>query len=106
MVLNALELVPNVLEGLSKLKNQSAFNFCAIPQVIGISIIALVFNNLEVYQRTVKIRQGEAVKLIQTSTNMENVIAIFREYLQVISQKNETTDPNFTKISMAIEKAR
>ncbi|KAI8344683.1 farnesyl-diphosphate farnesyltransferase [Chlamydoabsidia padenii] len=104
MVLNVLELVPDVLTYLSKLRNQSVFNFCAIPQVMAISTLALVFNNLNVYQRNVKIRKGEAVKLILASTNMDNVIAIFREYIQVISQKNETTDPNFLKISMAIGK--
>ncbi|SAL94772.1 hypothetical protein [Absidia glauca] len=104
MVLNVLELVPDVLTYLSKLQNQSVFNFCAIPQVMAISTLALVFNNLNVYQRNVKIRKGEAVKLILASTNMDNVIAIFREYIQVISQKNETTDPNFLKISMAIGK--
>ncbi|ORZ21101.1 farnesyl-diphosphate farnesyltransferase [Absidia repens] len=104
MVLNVLEHVPDVLDYLSKVKNQSVFNFCAIPQVMAISTLALVFNNLDVYQRNVKIRKGEAVKLIRASTDMENVIAIFREYIQIISEKNETTDPNFLKISMAIGK--
>lgn len=106
MVLNVLELVPDVLTYLSKIQNQSVFNFCAIPQVMAISTLALVFNNLDVYQRNVKIRKGEAVKLILASTDMDNVIAIFREYIQVISQKNETTDPNFLKISMAVGKVR
>lgn len=104
MVLNVLELVPDVLTYLSKLQNQSVFNFCAIPQVMAISTLALVFNNMDVYQRNIKIRKGEAVMLIQASTDMDNVIAIFREYIQVISQKNETTDPNFLKISMAVGK--
>jgi farnesyl-diphosphate farnesyltransferase len=106
MVLNVLELVPDVLTYLSKLQNQSVFNFCAIPQVMAISTLALVFNNLDVYQRNVKIRKGEAVKLILASTDMDNVIAIFREYIHIISQKNETTDPNFLKISMAVGKVK
>ncbi|CAO3647087.1 unnamed protein product [Cunninghamella echinulata] len=104
MVLNVLELVPDVLTYLSKLKNQSVFNFCAIPQVMAISTLALVFNNMDVYHRNVKIRKGEAVKLILASTNMDNVVAIFHEYIHVISQKNDATDPNFMKISMAVGK--
>ncbi|KAI8063483.1 farnesyl-diphosphate farnesyltransferase [Gongronella butleri] len=104
MVLNVLELIPDVLTYLSKLQNQSVFNFCAIPQVMAISTLALVFNNMDVFHRNVKIRKGEAVKLILASTNMDNVIAIFREYIHVISKKNDPTDPNFMKISMAIGK--
>ncbi|ORX54979.1 farnesyl-diphosphate farnesyltransferase [Hesseltinella vesiculosa] len=104
MVLNVLELIPDVLTYLKQLQNQSVFNFCAIPQVMAIASLALVFNNLDVYQRNVKIRKGEAVKLILASTNMDNVIAIFREYIQVISTKNDPTDPNFMKISMAVGK--
>ncbi|KAG2235941.1 farnesyl-diphosphate farnesyltransferase [Thamnidium elegans] len=102
MVLNVLDDVPQVLTYLSKLKNQSVFNFCAIPQVMAISTLALVFNNLDIYHRNIKIRKGEAVKLITNSTDMDNVVSIFREYIFVISRKNEATDPNFMKISMAI----
>ncbi|EPB91696.1 bifunctional farnesyl-diphosphate farnesyltransferase/squalene synthase [Mucor circinelloides] len=102
MVLNVLDDVPQVLTYLSKLRNQSVFNFCAIPQVMAISTLALVFNNLDIYQRNIKIRKGEAVKLIMDSTDMDNVVSIFRHYIFEISRKNEATDPNFMEISMAI----
>lgn len=102
MVLNVLNVVPHVLTYLSKLRNQSVFNFCAIPQVMAISTLALVFNNLDIYQKNIKIRKGEAVKLIMESTDMDNVVAIFRQYIFEISRKNEATDPNFMEISMAI----
>lgn len=102
MVLNVLNDVPQVLTYLSKLKNQSVFNFCAIPQVMAIATLSLVFNNLDIYQRNIKIRKGEAVKLIMDSTNMDNVVDIFRQYVFEISRKNEATDPNFMEISMSI----
>lgn len=102
MVLNVLDDVPHVLTYLSKLKNQSVFNFCAIPQVMAISTLALVFNNLDIYHRNLKIRKGQAVKLIMDSKDMDNVVSIFRQYVFEISRKNEATDPNFMKISMAI----
>lgn len=102
MVLNVLDDVPQVLTYLSKLRNQSVFNFCAIPQVMAISTLALVFNNLDIYHRNIKIRKGEAVKLILDSTDMDNVVSIFRHYVFEISRKNEATDPNFMEISMAI----
>lgn len=102
MVLNVLDDVPQVLTYLSKLKNQSVFNFCAIPQVMAISTLALVFNNLDIYHRNLKIRKGQAIKMIMDSKDMDNVVAIFRQYVFEISRKNEATDPNFMKISMAI----
>lgn len=104
MVLNVLEHIPDVLTYLSSLKNQSVFNFCAIPQVMAIATLALVFNNKDVYQRNVKIRKGEAVKLILASTNINNVVAIFREYIHVLSKKNDASDPNFLNISIAVGK--
>lgn len=69
---------------------------------MAISTLALVFNNLDIYQKNIKIRKGEAVKLIMESTDMDNVVAIFRQYIFEISRKNEATDPNFMEISMAI----
>lgn len=104
MVLNVLEHIPDVLTYLSSLKNQSVFNFCAIPQVMAISTLALVFNNKDVYRRNVKIRKGEAVKMILASTNMHNVVAIFREYIHILSKKNDASDPNFMNISIAVGK--
>lgn len=102
MVLNVLKDVPSVLTYLSKLKNQSVFNFCAIPQVMAIATLALVFNNLDIYQRNIKIRKGEAVNLILKSTNMDNVVEIFRHYIFEIARKNEACDPKFMEISMAV----
>ncbi|KAH8550692.1 farnesyl-diphosphate farnesyltransferase [Umbelopsis sp. PMI_123] len=106
MVLNVMEQIPDVLTYLKALKDQYVFNFCAIPQVMAISTLALVFNNKDVYQRNVKIRKGEAVKLILASTNMDNVVAIFRQYIHILSQKNDAADPNFMNISIAIGKVR
>ncbi|CAM0142887.1 bifunctional farnesyl-diphosphate farnesyltransferase/squalene synthase [Umbelopsis sp. WA50703] len=105
MVLNVLELIPDVLTYLSSLKHQSVFNFCAIPQVMAIATLALVFNNKDVYQKNVKMRKGEAVKLIMAATNIHNVVAIFREYLHILSKKNDARDPNFMNISIAVGRA-
>ncbi|KAI7877852.1 farnesyl-diphosphate farnesyltransferase [Lichtheimia hyalospora FSU 10163] len=102
MVLNVLNLVPDVLTYLNQLHNQSVFNFCAIPQTMAIATLALVFNNMDVYERNIKIRKGEAVKLILASKNMDNVVEVFRHYIRVISQKNEADDPNFMEISIAV----
>ena len=104
MVLNVLDLVPDVLTYMQQLHNQSVFNFCAIPQVMAIATLNLVFNNMDVYKRNIKIRKGEAVELILASTSMDNVVSIFRHYVHEISKKNDARDPNFMNVSMAIGK--
>jgi len=48
LVSNALSHVPDVLQYLSQIKNQTIFNFCAIPQVSN----ALVMDYTEVYEFT------------------------------------------------------
>ncbi|CAO3683217.1 unnamed protein product [Rhizopus microsporus] len=104
MVLNVLNHIPDVLTYLSKLKTQPIFMFCAIPQVMAIATLALVFNNLQIYERNIKIRKGEAVRLILDSSNMDSVVAIFRKYVFEIARKNDACDPNFMEISMAVGK--
>jgi farnesyl-diphosphate farnesyltransferase len=63
LCMDVLEHIPDAIDYMSKLRNQSVFNFCAIPQVMAISTIALVFNNPEVFKRNVKIRKGLACKV-------------------------------------------
>ncbi|KAI7872495.1 farnesyl-diphosphate farnesyltransferase [Spinellus fusiger] len=106
MVLNVLDTMPSVLSYLSNLRSPSVFNFAAIPQVMAIATLALVFNNLDIYHKNIKIRKGEAIRLILDCTDIHSVIRIFRQYTQVISQKNDPKDPNFLGISMAIGKVR
>lgn len=63
MVADALAHAPDCLNYLSLLKNQSIFNFCAIPQVMAIASLELVFNNPEVFKRNVKIRKGQTCQV-------------------------------------------
>ncbi|CAG8471880.1 12116_t:CDS:2 [Ambispora leptoticha] len=101
MCLDALQRAPDCLTYLSNIRDQKIFNFCAIPQVMAIATLAILFQNYQVYQKNVKIRKGETLKLIQKATNILNVIDIFRHYTRVIITKNNSRDPNFLKISIA-----
>ena len=60
LVVDVLRHAPDCLDYLRLLKNQSAFNFCAIPQVMAIATIYLVFMNPETLQKNIKIRKAEA----------------------------------------------
>lgn len=61
MTLDALQHATDVLDYLSLLRNQSIFNFCAIPQVMAIATLDACFGNLDVFQTNVKIRRSLTV---------------------------------------------
>jgi farnesyl-diphosphate farnesyltransferase len=63
MVVDALRHVEESLDYLKLLKNQTVFNFCAIPQVMAIATLELVFMNPDVFQRNVKIRKAHAAEV-------------------------------------------
>lgn len=60
MILNALGHAIDALDYLRLLKNQSIFNFCAIPAAMAIATLELCFMNKEMFQRNIKIRKAEA----------------------------------------------
>lgn len=71
MVLNALSHADECLFYLAGLKEQSVFNFAAIPQTMAIATLALVFRNPLIFHRNVKITRGQACQLmIESSQNL------------------------------------
>jgi len=67
LVVDVLRHAPDCLDYLRLLKNQTAFNFCAIPQVMAIATLNVVFMNPQTFQRNVKIRKAEAAEVGQSS---------------------------------------
>ncbi|PYI27394.1 farnesyl-diphosphate farnesyltransferase [Aspergillus indologenus CBS 114.80] len=101
MVLNALEHVEDCLFYLAGLREQSIFNFCAIPQAMAIATLELCFRNPAIFERNIKITKGEACKLMFESTQNLRVLSdTFRVYARRIHKKNTPKDPNFMKISL------
>ncbi|KAI9807827.1 MAG: hypothetical protein M1825_005132 [Sarcosagium campestre] len=105
MVLNALNHADECLFYLAGLKEQSVFNFSAIPQSMAIATLDLVFRNPKIFHQNVKITKGDACKLMLESTqNLQLVCEVFRKYARSIHKKNVPTDPNFLDISVACAK--
>jgi farnesyl-diphosphate farnesyltransferase len=102
MVLNSLRHAIECLHYLAGLKEQSVFNFAAIPQSMAIATLDVVFRNPAIFQRNVKITKGQACRIMIDSTqNLQLVCNVFRTYTRNIHRKNTTRDPNFCKISIA-----
>ncbi|XP_072842872.2 squalene synthase isoform X2 [Pogona vitticeps] len=106
LITNALHHVPDVLTYLSRLKNQSVFNFCAIPQVMAIATLATCYNNQQVFKGMVKIRKGQAVTLMMDATNIQAVKAIMYQYVEEIYQKIPSTDPSSCRTQQVIASIR
>jgi farnesyl-diphosphate farnesyltransferase len=65
LVADALELVPDSLDYLDRVKNNPAvFRFCAIPQVMAIATLDECFDNPKLFTGVVKIRKGLTARLI------------------------------------------
>jgi len=63
MTLNAMSHCVDALDYLLLLRNQTVFNFCAIPASMAIATLELCFMNPAVFQRNIKIRRAEAVNV-------------------------------------------
>ncbi|THH16848.1 hypothetical protein EW146_g3856 [Bondarzewia mesenterica] len=104
MVLDALRHATDSLDYLRLLKNQTVFNFCAIPASMAMATLSLCFMNPEMFHRHIKIRKAEAARLIMRSTNPRDVAYMFRDYARAIHAKASPADPNFLRISVACSK--
>lgn len=101
MVLNSICHVNECLMYLAGLKEQSVFNFAAIPQSMAIATLELVFRNPQIFQKNVKITKGEACRIMTLSTqNNRTLSGVFKDYTRRIHRKNTPRDPNFLKISI------
>ncbi|KAF4180670.1 hypothetical protein CNMCM8694_007184 [Aspergillus lentulus] len=105
MVLNALGHAEECLFYLAGLREQSVFNFCAIPQSMAIATLSLCFRNPAIFERNIKIKKGEACQLMMESTqNLRILYEAFRRYAREIHKKNTPKDPNFLEIGIACAK--
>lgn len=103
LVTDALELAPDCLLYLSKLRCSEIFRFCAIPQVMAIATLNSCYNNSDVFTGVVKIRKGTACKLILSTNTLDEVHDIFYQFSQSVFRKAETNrsqgvlDPSYAR---------
>jgi farnesyl-diphosphate farnesyltransferase len=103
MILTALTRADDCLYYLAGLREQSVFNFCAIPQSMAIATLETCFQNYAIFQKNVKITKGDACQLmIESTQNLELVCDVFKRYARKIHKKNNPNDPNFLKISITL----
>lgn len=107
MVLMALRHAEECLFYMAGMREQSVFNFVAIPQGMAIATLELVFRNPDVLEKNVKITKGDACKIMLESTqNLQTECEVFRRYVRRIHDKNDPKDPNYLEISVQCAKVR
>jgi len=105
MVLIALRRADDCLFYMAGVKEQSVFNFVAIPQAMAIATLELCFQNYAMFERNIKITKGTACELMMQSTqNLQLVYDVFKKYARKIHRKNSPRDPHFLEISIACGK--
>jgi farnesyl-diphosphate farnesyltransferase len=103
MILTALTRADDCLYYLAGLREQSVFNFCAIPQSMAIATLEACFQNYDVFQKNVKILKGDACQLMtESSQNLQLVCDVFKRYARKIQKRNNPHDPNFLRISITL----
>lgn len=103
MILTALKRADDCLYYLAGLREQSVFNFCAIPQSMAIATLEVCFQNHDIFKKNVKITKGQACQLmLESSQNLQLVCEVFRRYARKIGKRNNPHDPNFLNISIAL----
>jgi farnesyl-diphosphate farnesyltransferase len=105
MVLNSLRHADECLFYMAGIKDQSVFNFVAIPQSMAIATLELVFQNPTIFKKNVKITKGDACQLMtESSQNLRTVCEVFKRYARRIHKRNSPKDPNFAEINIACGK--
>lgn len=89
LVTDALELAPDCLAYLSKLRCAEVFRFCAIPQVMAIATLDRCYHNADVFTGVVKIRKGMSCQLINDTVDMRGVHGIFHRFATSILSRAE-----------------
>jgi farnesyl-diphosphate farnesyltransferase len=98
MVADALKHLPDSIRYLSLIEDQQIFRFCAIPQIMAISTLSLLYNNLSVFSKNVKIRKGLAAKYMVYTNDYLSFCAFAFNCISEIQEKLMLSDPNYSLI--------
>jgi len=87
MIMNALQHIPDSIEYLSLVKNNSNFKFCAIPQVVAIHTLATLFHNPNVFKKTEKLNKTTLARIFMNISDMNSVLQFYIDAVEKIETK-------------------
>ena len=95
MIMNALRHIPDSIEYLSIVKNNSNFKFCAIPQVVAVQTLVTLFHNPNVFKKTEKLNKTTLARIFMDTSDMNSVLQFYIDAVEKIEKKisdNESSD--------------
>jgi farnesyl-diphosphate farnesyltransferase len=98
MILDALELIPDVINFHEKLSNNKVFEFCIVPQIMAIATLDKCFDNPKLFEENIKIRKGMALKIMESVKTTEDMYAWFYRFIINIKNNIRCDDPNKGKL--------
>eukprot|EP00892_Ulva_mutabilis_P000017 jgi/Ulvmu1/10015/UM059_0064.1 len=87
MIANALQHAPHCIQYMAKLKDRQVFAFCAIPQIMALSTLALCYNNGKVFEGVVKMRRGQTAVVFDQVENMGSLYQQFFKWGNLLLDK-------------------
>ena len=87
MIMNALRHIPDSIEYLSLVKNNSNFKFCAIPQVVAVQTLATLFHNPNVFKKTEKLNKTTLARIFMDTNDMNSVLQFYIDAVEKIEKK-------------------
>lgn len=94
LVTDALDCVQDVFKYHKLIRHPGVFNFCVIPQIMAIATLHDIYDNPEVFKKTIKIDKGAALNIMYHSNNMDDMYYWFKKYVLSIKAKIRSDDPN------------
>jgi farnesyl-diphosphate farnesyltransferase len=92
MIMNALRHIPDSIEYLSLVKNNSNFKFCAIPQVVAVQTLVTLFHNPNVFKKTEKLNKTTLARIFMDTSDMNSVLQFYIDAVEKIEKKIADTD--------------
>jgi farnesyl-diphosphate farnesyltransferase len=95
MIMNAFRHIPDSIEYLSLVKNNSNFKFCAIPQVVAVQTLVTLFHNPNVFKKTEKLNKTTLARIFMDTNDMNSILQFYIDAVEKIEKKiadNESLD--------------
>ena len=97
LITDALECVEDALQYHKYIRQSEVFQFCAIPQVMAIATLNDLYDNPDVFKKTIKIDKGTTINIMYHSNNMNDMYYWFSKFVKSIKNKIRKDDPNANK---------
>ncbi|CCE62631.1 hypothetical protein TPHA_0C04820 [Tetrapisispora phaffii CBS 4417] len=107
MIINAVsDHMKEILLYISLIEEQSIFEFCAVPQVMAIATLAMLYNNDKVFtsdNEQLKIRKTETGYILYNCRTLLNVTTAIKFYLSQMLKKSKGSNRNDKLATMVME---